>query len=242
MENKRGDGGRERHTEQPQTLTENWMTNCIGFVNLTTGRSDRGPWHQLATLCPPNRSDTSPVMLANVKQSRFSPLSPMVCGVLVKSRRRHIVRLETLQTVCYRYLFEDIDLLWFLSVSVGVWARPDGRPQMSPQRGSLTGHVKIKFSWHCFKFSHKNHIFKAEVHRSHRTSSHSSLQNNEMQHTGLFRGEAADNKSQLLHFHCLVPEIFSFHICVLCFTECSTPAFKIIRRIVNTNRDNCSWK
>lgn len=38
------------------------MTNCIGFVNLTTGTSDRGPWHWLAMLCPTNHNNTSSVM------------------------------------------------------------------------------------------------------------------------------------------------------------------------------------
>lgn len=49
-------------SEQPQSLTINWTTNCIGFVNLTTGTSDRDPWHWLAMLCPINHNNTSPVM------------------------------------------------------------------------------------------------------------------------------------------------------------------------------------
>lgn len=50
------------HSEQPQNLTVNWMTNCIGFINLTTGTSDRGPWHWLEMVCATNHDNKSHVM------------------------------------------------------------------------------------------------------------------------------------------------------------------------------------
>lgn len=56
-------GGRERDIlSVSPNLAVNWMTNCIGFVNLTTGTSDRGAWHWLAMLCPTNHNNTCPVM------------------------------------------------------------------------------------------------------------------------------------------------------------------------------------
>lgn len=129
------DGGRETSSQQPQNLTANWMTNCIGFVNLTTGTSDRGPWHWLAMLCPTNHNNTSSMMSQmwnNSDSLRYVWCYANSCSNLSiarhadqsvirwdgRSHKEHIIA-ALLRGWKWR---RQTDLLWFLFMTVSVWA------------------------------------------------------------------------------------------------------------------------
>ena len=125
-------GGRETYSEQLQNLIVNWMTNCIGFVNLTTGRSDRGLWHWLAMLCPTNHNNTSPVMSQmwnNQDSLRYVWCHANSCSNLGKAQHRATsdqMRWEKSQRVYYCSSTagwkrrRHTDLLWFIFMTVSV--------------------------------------------------------------------------------------------------------------------------
>lgn len=60
------------------------MTNCIGFVNLTTGTSDRGPVTLVRNALSYKPRQEISCDVSNVEQSTFAPLWLMSCWFLFK--------------------------------------------------------------------------------------------------------------------------------------------------------------